>query len=503
MWPFGPAPSKQEQYVGADADLRPRARTWLEYAKTVLGGYPGPVALTTSPSLAEERERLRAEKVNSGPPGIKMPWLAPYIDDHTAEPAAARAAYRRMWADPNVKAALLSKVFNVAALDLEVHAAGNGRKKEDREAADFTRYCLTEAVEGGWPGAVWSVLGGGLPDGYSVNEKVYGPERGGRWSAKWALHALRPKDVGNDVVLQTDRFKQVVSVRGLRYNAGEEFSPGLFWIWRNLPLYDSPVGMSDLRAAYGSWWMLDTVRRLRILAADKNALPFLVGTYPLPGTHIKPTLDEMLANVKSRNWASVPEGTKIDALNIAGSAADIYAAFTRDLQHEIVRSICLASLPQIEGTVEDGRGDTRTSKMITDRASWWLARSLESSLNDRRTGLVKEMVDLNFVVSEYPTVSLSGVDPVELGRELDIDERLLAMGMQLSKGSLYERYGRAAPAPGEGLDVLGGPAQQEQGPLDLQAPGDPQAPPQPQERFNERRCRRKGGRRVIRATRRT
>src|SRR5262245_27092238 len=67
-----------------------------------------------SRGTVQQRE-LQKEKAAAGPRNVIQPVFMPYFRDGTAETPQMRAAYRRMLADPNVKAALVGKIFGVAA----------------------------------------------------------------------------------------------------------------------------------------------------------------------------------------------------------------------------------------------------------------------------------------------------------------------------------------------------------------------------------------------------
>src|SRR5581483_10732111 len=97
--------------------------------------------------------------------------------------------------------------------------------------------------------------------------------RHSRYRGRFVLRELKQKDVGNDLVPTTDEFRNIVSLRGLRFNAGKEFDPAGFVIWQYLPLVNSPIGTRDLDAAYGRYWLLDTVLKLRGMAAEKRYGP--------------------------------------------------------------------------------------------------------------------------------------------------------------------------------------------------------------------------------------
>lgn len=431
-----------------------QSRGLVERVRETAGGYVGP---QLSPGTIQERE-IVSEKVASGPRDVVFPWFLPYFDSATLhESEAMRLAYRQMLASPAVKSALLGKLFGVAGLDLKI-LPPDKKNPRDKAIAKHVEWMLTERLHDGVPGLIWSVLSGALIDGYSVNEKVWALEDRGRYAGKYSLGKLKPKDTNNDLVLQTDEYRNVIGILGMRYNGGREFSPANFLIYRHLPLYDNPTGMSDLRAAYAAFWMLDTITKLRAINCEKYAIPMLMGTYQ--NTTVKSSLESALKMAKSQRWLSVPESCKVTVLEMAGTSEEHFRSFRNDLLHDIYLGIQYAILQSLEGDTTEGRGNSQVHESTSDKVVWFLANSVESLLNDRDCGLIKDCVDLNYVTAEYPKASLSAVDVNELAQEIQVDTALHALGLDLSKDEIYERYGRTPPEDDD--DVL--PGQAPQGP---------------------------------------
>jgi len=121
--------------------------------------------------------------------------------------------------------------------------------------------------------------------------------------------------------LQTDEFRNVTGILGLRYNAGREFSPANFVIFRHMPLYDQPVGMSDFRAVYSRYWMLDTALKLRAIGLEKRTYPMAIGQWKMASD--QPGLEGALAKLKWQNWVSIPESARIQVLDLAGKGDEV------------------------------------------------------------------------------------------------------------------------------------------------------------------------------------
>jgi hypothetical protein len=477
MWPFtsststnqGPPEARNALPGGVDPNSAlppPPEGGYLGWLRQLVG-WPGPAAAARDAALQERLGRDELE-VSSGPSGMMLPWLSPYVDEYTAETPAIRACYRKMLADPNVSAAFDNVWLAVACQTLKIVPAGKGKKPLDREVCDFVRWNLAERLDGGVPELVRSVIAHGMIDGYSLSLKEWDVEPSGRFRGKWPLVRLTPQDVGTNLAVETDPQRNVVRVKGLRFNAGKDFDPRRFVYYRHKSLYNSPVGTSAFRSAYSSWWILDTVTKLRAINAERRAVPFLIGTYQT--TSQKPGLEAALQNVKSLAWASIPESVKIETLAIAGSADDVYDSFSRACVHRIFLAIQGAMLQALEGSTTDGRGNSQVHALTADLRVLYLAKCVCHLLNSRDAGLIKDICDLNYVVDEYPQATLSHPNYREMLDSLALAEKLHGMGLALSRERLYEDYGFAPPDPADPADALGGPPPPMDPMLDPMAP---------------------------------
>lgn len=386
-----------------------------------------------------DQERIRA--------AVKIPAFLPYYDtlQTAGETAEMRAAYRRMVADPYVKAAWLKKILGVGATDLSIKPPKSKRKSpRHQKIADFVDWNLKRGIAGGSPGMVWEIFSGGTIDGYSICEPLWGdPENAGPWKGKRRLARLKAKDVDQDLVPYLDEFKNVTSIKGLRYNSGEEWNPKDFVIYSHLGLYGNPTGMSDFRAVYRAYWLLDTAWKLRAIAVDKRSMPIVIGHWTDPQHQSK--LENALAKIRYQNWMAVPESARVEVLDIAGQSHQIFSEMIRDLREEVAIGINGAMLQMMSSTGQ--RGDSQVHKDTTDLGIWHLSNAFCNVLNDHESGLIRRVVDLNFSgVDEYPVASAGGVDDAELGESVRVDQGLqqiiAPMGLDLDREELEERYGR-------------------------------------------------------------
>src|SRR5262249_52685039 len=190
--------------------------------------------------------------------GGKKIYFLPLVDSYTEETQKVRDAYRIMLREPSVKAALLTKILGVAHLDLKVTPASD--RPLDRLASDFVKDALETHCKGGMRQIAWNILFAGAIDGYSVSEKILRIQEKGRWKGYHTLKQLKGKDTKN-LRLLGDDFRNITAVQDIRTTA--EYHPSNFVIYQHMPLFESPTGMSDLRAAYRAFWMMDTAWHLR------------------------------------------------------------------------------------------------------------------------------------------------------------------------------------------------------------------------------------------------
>lgn len=419
-------------------------------------GWPGAAAAKDTPS----ERYLTRERVRSGPQGIVLPWFLPYFDDQqtVGETQAMRLAYRMMLNDVNVKSALFGKILAACGTDLKV-SPPDRKDKQQAADAELIRWNLQDALEDGVPGLIWSVLSGGLIDGYSVCEKVWAREKQGEHKGAYYLRAVKPKDTGHDVILQTDDKRNIVGVMGLRYNPGVSYHPSNFLIYQHLPLWGVATGMSDLRSAYRPYWLIDTVWKLRAMALEKRSLPVLVGEYN--SAQERPAVEEAMAKIKSQNWLAVPKDVRVTALNIAGSADADFGNAISQLSEDIFLGIAGATLQARQGDVNNARGSSAEHRNTADLFISYLVTRISQLLNDHHRGLVKDILDLNRVVDVYPKATLASIDEKDMQARLEIYKGAWEMGFQLSRSSFMDEMNIMPPDINDPDDSLGGKADQE------------------------------------------
>ena len=431
------------------ASIPPPSRGILARIKEFFA-WPGPEA-------AQGREAARyveREKIRSGPQDIKLPWFLPYEDDTgTGETQAMRLAYRKMYSDPVITAALNSQIFGIASLPLQIHPADK-KNKHDVEVAEFNRWNLMRRFDGGGSGLIWKILSGACVDGYSVNEKVIDYQRKGKYAGKDVLTKLKQKDVGSDLVLNTDQYRNIVSLTGLRYNSGTEWDTSAFVIYSRLKMYERPTGLSALRCVYYHYWLRDTAWKLRQIGLTTKAFPVLVGTYETES--VQPSLNESLRKAKSLSYLTIPKTCMVAALEIAGQSENEFEQSIRSLNEEIYLGITTATLQSLTGGKDVARGSSDVHKDSANANKGFIASEICGIFNNQDDGLLKDLTDLNFMAGDYPYASLAEVDPDAMNAKVTVATGIKALGLDQSKTALREELACEEPHEDDPDDCLAG-----------------------------------------------
>ena len=374
--------------------------------------------------------RRTVERLKSNLFGGKLHFL-PYLDNDTEETQEIRNAYPAMLKEAVVKSGFLTKTLAVAAQEIQINPE-NPENQRERDGADFIRHCL-KSIKGGTFSLAWNILSGTLVRGWNVCEQVEEVETKGRFAGKWVPRAIKAKD---KVELLVDEFKNVTGIRSTVDRA--VYDPAEFVVTQYLGLYSNPLGMSDFRAAYRPYWIKDTLWKLRGLHLEKfSAGAYLKGTYA--DTDQKAALEAALEEAKSQTWVSVPVGCLVEVIDLSGKGTSDFKSAMDDCDKEMLIAIVGAYLQILEGTVSDGRGDTRVAKDTSELFQWMLSALLAQVLNEQ---LIPEWIETNYMGLTPPVATLGSVNDAALASSLVIDEGLQRMGWKHGRKKIGNFYAR-------------------------------------------------------------
>ncbi len=242
--------------------------------------------------------------------------------------------YRRMLADPQVKACLQTKKFAALSQNWEVHAASES--PEDQQIAAFVRSALL-GLRGSVLDTLYDVLDA-LAFGVSIVEINYCLIEAGPDAGRVGLASLKSKDPSG-FTFETDAFANVLALRGLD---GAAYPPDKFLRYCWLPLYESPLGQSDLRAAYKPWFVKQQLLKWWAKYLEKFGLPTVTGTYD-PNRGYGPDQQRELlgivAQVHNESAVVLPSDMHLGLLETARAQAAGFAEAIEYLDRAIAKSI--------------------------------------------------------------------------------------------------------------------------------------------------------------------
>ncbi len=410
----------------------------------------------------EDREAAAKERFRAGPPGIVFPQFLPYHGDLEVETTRMRRDYMRMMNDPDVSSSVESIVYGVAAQEPQF-IPRDRKNYADQKCCELVRWNLTERIQEQWAqGVVWPIVANAMVQGFCANYKEWElEEQHGEFYGSWPIAALKAADVEQDIVLETDSGLNIVGLMGLRYNAGVQFSPGEWVIQRRCPYKNNPSGTSALRPAYRSWWFLHLVRGLRGLVAQKRATSVPYAEQVQPNQQV--AVGKALQQLQGKSFATFPKDVIVKALELARGSEEHFASFVKDSQEEIARAIQHGTLAMMTGGAGESRGNAQEQRKGRDLVIWYHTTLVINALSNHKTGLIRDIVELNvdrerLPITGLPKLMLGGLDIDELKKHAELSKALLDNGMDLSREQEYELYAKTPPK--DKGDVLPGKKQQ-------------------------------------------
>ena len=360
------------------------------------------------------------------------------LGDFSDETTEMRALYRKyLQCEPTVKSALVGKVAAVVSNRLSA-SPQNDEDVSERAEADFINAAFN-SVEGGISIAITHWLIAGLTDGWSISEKVWAIGEQGLLKGRWYVKALKSKDTDNLRPL-TDTYRNLVGIESTK-DGGQVFDPSAFLRFSYLPLFESPTGTSDLRAAVSYVQFKHQAIKLRMIYLDKFKGPFIHGEWA--DKNDKSLLATALEKARASGVIVTRAGTKVNILDLATGGTSDFKAAIEDLDKQIVVSVHGAFLHMLEGNNKDARGSSGVQERTTKGFQWLLA---EYALNAIRRDLVADMIRFNFGAERpVPMVDFEAINPEEVLKNLQIDQLLQTMGAELSKKQVYRNSGRTPP----------------------------------------------------------
>ena len=304
--------------------------------------------------------------------------------------------YKRMKHDDAVKAALAFKKILVYGRTYDIDPASDSDK--DKDVAEFVMWAFKRAK---LKRIVKEMLTA-LEFGFSVGEIIweYATYKG---KPAITLKTIKFRDP-ETVEFNLDKHGNVVDVlqTNTHFNAEQISIPLSKTVhYAHQGELGNVYGVSDLRSVYRNWWAKKFLVNFWNVYLERLGSPTLLMKYPKgASSKLQQTLTEILADLGNRAEILVPEGVVVDVLEStrAGQATYNEALIYHD--GAIAKGILVPALlgfgdKQTRGADSQSRLQLRTLFKITDEIGQECSEILEEKV-------VKQLVDFNFDVTEYP-----------------------------------------------------------------------------------------------------
>lgn len=311
------------------------------------------------------------------------------------------SVYREMRQDDQVKLTMEFKKVLVHGRAWEIKPASDS--ETDKDIAKFVEFNLRDRID--FKHIVKEALSA-LDYGFSVSEINWevGEYEGARALLLKSIKAKDPERLEAEV----DRFGNI-----LNWEQEEGTNPthtkiivppSKVWHYVHQSEFGNPYGVSDLRAAYKSWWAKKFLINFWNVFLERLGSPMMMMKYPQgAGDDLKQTLQNILKGLSSKTEILVPEGVEvqlIEAMRSSGQAT-FHDALTYH-NNAIARAILMVAMfgaggdDVKRGADSQSRLHLRVLFKMSDDLSQKLIRSFEQQV-------IKQLVDMNFPnVEKYP-----------------------------------------------------------------------------------------------------
>ena len=311
--------------------------------------------------------------------------------------------------DGVVKAALLACELPIRAARWYVEPASD--EKADKDVAEFVSQSLFERMTITWDDFLRQALLM-LPFGYSVFEKVFqSVEFEGKEMIGWRKFAPRLQSTilkwetesGKDGVTQQLPTGGTVSIPIEKLLTFTHRKEGDNW-----------VGISILRNAYRSWYFKEHIEKINAIAFERQGLGIPSITLPKGYTAQDRALAEtLLKNIRAneQGYMILPDGWVFEFKDVKGNSVKDPNETIKRYNREILGSV-LAQFLDLGSSATGSRALSADHSAIFHNNLTAIARQVADGINKYA---VKQLVDLNYTVKEYPKLKFSkiGVVPFE------------------------------------------------------------------------------------------
>jgi phage gp29-like protein len=338
------------------------------------------------------------------------------------------AEYRRMLHDPQITSTMSFKKIMIYGRKWDVQPVSDDQK--DKDVALFVSKVLKRLD---FKNVLREIMTA-FDYGFSVGEIIWEVTRiDGKQAI--AIKAIKNRDP-EFLTVKTDKHGNISSwvqdnnqFSNLRASQKIELMPSKVMHYAHNASFSQHYGKADLRACYRSWWAKKFIIQFWNVFLERMGSPLMTTTYPTGATpELKTALKDIMRGLSSKNEILIPEGVEISLLEATRSGQATYDLALAYHDKEIARALLMIALLGAGGN-DIKRGSDSQSR-IHLRTLHKMADEVGGSiLWQFNRQVVRQLVDFNFDVDEYPEVFFQDYGEFEAFEITDAMRLLHAAGI--------------------------------------------------------------------------
>jgi len=352
--------------------------------------------------------------------------------------SAGRKVFEEMRrSDPMIRAVRDAVDLPIIRASWSVEPASDSA--QDQEIAEYVERNVLRGMTTTWRSTVRHALL--MADfGFSILEKVYELRDGMTWCRK--LDPRLPTSVDSWTYDKAKHeLTHVVQIDSTSYKK-IEIPIERVVVFTNRREGDNWEGISDLRAAYGSWWMKNILLKINAIKHDRYGVGIPVATAPEGVTHTDTSWGEMEATLEAiyaqeKSYIVLPNGWTVALLSSEGGKAgtDVLPSI-----RYLDERIAVAVLAQFLNLGSTETGSRALGESFIDFFLLSLQERADYIAETLNEFFVKELVDYNWEgIEEYPRLTPGQIAPLGL----DAIAKLKAAGVLSQELELENSVRRA------------------------------------------------------------
>jgi len=335
--------------------------------------------------------------------------------------------YDQMWkGDASVRAAYLAVILPIVSANWYIEPASDSA--EDKEISDFVNKQIFENKFRSWTSLLREILAY-LRYGSYVFEKVFEYTDEGKigWR-KWAPRL--PKTIYRWEIGDGD--ERQFGIQQILPQGGSVEIPG--WklsLFINEQEGENYEGVSLFRSAYKHWWFKEGYYKIDALAQERQGLgiPYFKkpnGASPIDIEFTRQLMRNIRAN--EEQYLEVPMGWEIGFMDMMARTVKDPANFVEHHDRQITKSVLAQFL---ELGAAKGSGSKAVGGVQSD-LFFLSEEAVKKHVQEVMQSSINQLVDFNYKVKEYPTLTASKVGFIDFAQLADALQKLSGAGVEIS-----------------------------------------------------------------------